>query len=185
MSKVSKKLPKIIETKRLFLRSPLPGDEREVRQAIIETFQDLNTWLIWAKKKPTLKEMKANIKKARKQFLARKDLRMHLYRKDTKEFVGVSGLHRIDWSVPKFEIAYWCRKKFQGQGYILEAAKAITNFAFKSLKARRVEIRVDEKNIKSKKIPLKLGFHFEGKVINHSRNPQGKLRNILIFAKTK
>ncbi|MFH1855900.1 MAG: GNAT family N-acetyltransferase [Candidatus Omnitrophota bacterium] len=180
-----KNFPGKIESERLIIRSPLQGDGKEVLQALTETFKDLHAWFIWATEIPSLEEMEANIFQARAKFMACEDLRMHLYRKDTGEFVGVSGLHRIDWDVPKFEIAYWCRKKFQNQGYMTEAVKTITAFSFHTFKANRVEIRSDEKNTISRKIPEKLGFALEGKMINHSRDPHGQLRNLVVYAKTK
>jgi hypothetical protein len=41
------------------------------------------------------------------RFLERTELRMHFYLKGIETLVGSSGLHRIDWGVPKFEIGYW------------------------------------------------------------------------------
>lgn len=49
-----------------------------------------------------------------------------------------------------------------GNGYMTEAVQGITNFAFTELKARRVEIRCDTLNYKSKAIPERLGFQLEG-----------------------
>ena len=48
-----------------------------------------------------------SLRQAIANFITRKDLRFHLYMKETGEFIGSSGLHRIDWSIPKFEIGYW------------------------------------------------------------------------------
>jgi RimJ/RimL family protein N-acetyltransferase len=180
-----KKLNFPITTSRLLIRPPLVSDAPEVRKAIIETYPDLKCWLRWVQKKPTLLEVKKNLKKASSDFKAGKDLRMHIFDKNTKEFIGVSGLHRIDWNVPRFEIAYWCRKKCQKKGYITEAVKALTSLAFKKLGAKRVEILIDTKNLKSNSIPKRLKFELEGLVKNHSRNPQGKLRHLLIYSKTK
>ncbi len=97
--------------------------------------------------------------------------------------VGSSGLHRINWDIPKFEIGYWCRKRFQGQGYITESTAAITKFAFETLGAKRVEIRCDPKNIRSRRIPERLGFELEGILRNDQLSPSGELRDTMIFAK--
>ena len=86
-----------------------------------------------------------SLRKAIAQFITREDLRFHLFSKETGEFVGSSGLHRIDWSIPKFEIGYWLSTEFEGNGYMTEAVQRIEQFAFEQLGARRVEIRCDEK----------------------------------------
>ena len=72
--------------------------------------------------------------------------------------VGSSGLQGIDWEVPKFEIGYWCRTSFTGRGYITEAVRGITAFAFEALGARRVEIRCDSRNHPSVRVAQRAGF---------------------------
>ncbi|MDQ1003227.1 RimJ/RimL family protein N-acetyltransferase [Neobacillus niacini] len=61
----------------------------------------------WAHKTQTAEDMEANMRDAHAKFLTREDLRLHLYKKDTGEFIGSSGLHRIKWDIPRFEIGYW------------------------------------------------------------------------------
>jgi RimJ/RimL family protein N-acetyltransferase len=180
-----KKVDFPIETKRLLIRPVSLSDASLVHKAILETYNDLKRWLSWIKKKPTLNEIKKNLKKARSDYKKLKDIRLNIFDKETKDFIGVSGLHRIDWSVPKFEIAYWCRKKYQKKGYITEAVKTISQLALNKLKARRVEILIDEKNKKSDSIPKRLKFKREGTLRNHSRNPRGQLRNLIIYSKIK
>ncbi len=66
-----------------------------------------------------------------------------------------------------------------------EAIQGITDFAFRELQAQRVEIRCDEKNIKSRAIPKRLGFNLEGILINDDLSLDTKeLRNTCIYAKT-
>ena len=75
---------------------------------------------------------------AQARFAGREDLMLLLLLRGTRTFVGNSGLHRIDWEVPKFEIGYWCRTRFTGQGYVTEAVRGISAFAFDTLGARRL-----------------------------------------------
>jgi RimJ/RimL family protein N-acetyltransferase len=100
--------------------------------------------------------------------------------------VGGSGLHRIDWSVPRFEIGYWVRTPFAGQGYISEAVRGITTFAFDTLGARRVEIHCDDRNTRSATVASRTGFALEGVLRNQRRNHlSGELRNTMIFAQVR
>ena len=108
-----------------------------------------------------------------------------LFLKGTDTLVGSSGLHRINWQVPKFEIGYWVRRRFQGKGYISEAVVGITQFAFDVLGARRVEIRVDDRNKRSWRIPERLGFSLEAILQNDERDVDGNLRNTRIYARVK
>ena len=178
-------LPESFESDRLTIRAPRPGDGPEVNAAIRETFDDLKTWMPWAQQMPTLEESEIFVRRAQCQFLAREDLTLFLFLKGTDTLVGGSGLHRINWDIPKFEIGYWCRKRFQGRGYMTESTEAIVQFAFETLGAKRVEIRCDLKNVRSQRIPDRLGFKLEGTLRNDALSPSGELRDTLVFAKIK
>ena len=175
--------PESFESDRLTIRAPRPGDGAEMNAAVHETFDDLKVWMPWAQQMPTLEESESFARRAQYQFLAREDLALLLFLKGKDTMVGGSGLHRINWDIPKFEIGYWCRKRFQGQGYISESTEAITKFAFETLGAKRVEIRCDVKNVRSQHIPNRLGFKLEGTLRNDALSPSGELRDTLVFAK--
>jgi hypothetical protein len=93
--------PDAFETARLLIRPPLPGDGPELNAATLESLDRLRPWLPWAREAPTLEASEANARRARCAFLERSDLRLHLLLKGTDTLVGSSGLHRIDWSVPR------------------------------------------------------------------------------------
>jgi RimJ/RimL family protein N-acetyltransferase len=174
--------PDAFETERLLIRSPLPGDGAELNAAVIESLDNLRPWMSWAKEAPTMEESEENVRQARTAFLARTDLRLHLYLKGTNTLVGSSGLHCPDWSVPRFDIGYWCRTRFQGQGYITEAVRGILCFAFETLGAQRIGLQCDAENERSRKVAERIGFHLEGEHRNDFVGPNGDLRNILVFS---
>jgi RimJ/RimL family protein N-acetyltransferase len=187
MELILREFPHSFESERLTIRCPLPGDGPELNTALLESWEELRPWMPFAAgPKPTVEESEANIRQAHLRFLAREDLRLHLYLKGTNTLVGSSGLHRINWEVPKFEIGYWVRARFAGQGYISEAVTAISDFAFETLGARRVEIRLDAQNERSEAIPRRLGFALEGRLRNEDRDHlTGELRDTLVFAKVR
>lgn len=154
--------PSQFHTERLVIRMPLPGDGKAVYQAMQASLTELKEWMPWAHRSQTEEDVEANMRDAHAKFLTREDLRLHIFNRETGEFIGSSGLHRINWTIPKVEIGYWVDTRFSGKGYITEAAEGITNFALSVLKAKRVEIRCDSKNIKSRAIPERLGFTLEG-----------------------
>jgi RimJ/RimL family protein N-acetyltransferase len=123
-----------------------------------------------------------NMRRARAAFLERSDLALLLFLKDTGTFVGGSGLHRIDWSAPKFEIGYWCRARLAGHGYVTEAVRGIAGFAFDTLGARRVEIRCDSLNRRSARVAERAGFRLEGELRNAEIDADGEPRNTLVFS---
>lgn len=178
--------PSEFHTERLTIRMPQHGDGKAVFHAIEASINELKPWLPFAQREQTEEEVEISIRKSHNEFLQREDLRLLVFLKETGEFVASSGLHRIDWAVPKFEIGYWIDSRFSGKGYMIEAVEGITNFAFTELKANRVEIRCDSKNMKSRAIPEKLGFKLEGILECESVSVDGsKLKDTCVFAKVR
>ncbi len=177
-------LPAQLLTPRLSLAPPAPGDGVMVNRAIVESFAELHEWMPWAATQPSVIESERFVRDAAGRYLRRDDLPLFMRLRDTGEFIGASGMHRIDWSVPRFEIGYWCRTSRAGHGYVSEAVSAIVRFAFETLHAARVEIRNDVANSRSFRIAERLGFKLEGILRRDSRTPSGELRDTRVYAMT-
>ncbi|MCA0985892.1 GNAT family N-acetyltransferase [Guptibacillus algicola] len=176
--------PHEIYTERLYIRCPLPGDGLVVHESIQASRPELKQWMPFAKNEQSKDEVEENIREAHTSFLKREDLRLHIFHRETGVFIGSSGLHKIDWDVRKFEIGYWIDSRYSGFGYITEAVKAITQFAFKELHAKRVEIRCDSKNDKSMRVIERLDFPLEGVLRNEDVSIDGtELRDTCVYAK--
>lgn len=182
MKPILKDFPESFETGRLLIRSPLPGDGAELFAAVRDSRKELEPWMPWVNHHRTPGDSEESARRARVGFLERSELRMHLFLKDTNTFVGSSGLHRIDWEVPRFEIGYWLRTSFTGRGYMTEAVRGVAAFAFDELEAKRVEIKCDPKNTKSVRVAERCGFRLEGELRNSEKSPSGELRNTLVFS---
>ncbi|WP_163102970.1 GNAT family N-acetyltransferase [Peribacillus alkalitolerans] len=178
--------PTEFTTERLLIRMPKSGDGKVVYDAIVASLTELKPWMPFAHKDQSPEDVEANIREAHLNFLKREDLRLLVFLKETGEFIASSGLHRIDWSIPKFEIGYWIDSRYSGQGYMTEAVEGIMDFAFSELKARRIEIRMDTENHKSRAIPERLGFTLEGILRNNGVSVDSeKLTDTCIYAKVK
>jgi RimJ/RimL family protein N-acetyltransferase len=176
--------PEEFYTERLSIRKPMPGDGKAVYEAMQASLNELKLWMPWANKNQTEEDVEGSIRDAHAKFLTRVDLRLHIFHKETGEFIGSSGLHRINWDVPKFEIGYWIDTRSCGKGYMTEAAKGITDFAFNELNAKRVEIRCDSENVRSRAIPEKLKYTLEGILKNDDISVDGtELRDTCVYAK--
>jgi RimJ/RimL family protein N-acetyltransferase len=162
MQEVLLDFPESFDTERLTIRCPRPGDGPEFNAATLESWDRLQPWFVWAMEPPTVEENEIRLRQARAKFMTREDLWLLLFLKGTKTLIGSSGLHSIDWSVPKFEIGYWVRTGYEGQGYITEAVEAIADFAFETLGARRIKIRCNIDNLRSAAVARRAGFDFEG-----------------------
>lgn len=175
--------PYSFETERLTIRGPLPGDGPRVRAAVLESQAALKLWMPWAMEVDSEEAYEVRVREGRLRFLSREDLWMMLLLKDTDTIIGGSGLHRINWSVPRFEIGYWVRTPYEGQGYITEAVNGITRLAFETLRAERVEIRCDAHNERSAAVARRAGYDLEATLHADDRHHlSGELRDTLVFA---
>lgn len=176
--------PLELVTERLALRSCTPEDAAQLREAVAETFDDLRPWMPWADHVPTVEQARENCTQAAEDFRAQRDYRMHAFLKGSGRFVGSCGLHRIDWSVPKFEIGYWVRRSLMGQGYATEIARGLARYAMEELGAARVEIRMSDRNQRSWRAAERAGFTLEGILRNDLRHLDGTLRDTRVYAMT-
>jgi ribosomal-protein-serine acetyltransferase len=178
--------PYSFESERLVIRGPLPGDGPKVRQAVLESQTELRQWMPWAVEIPDEENYEVVIRQGQLRFLSREDLWMLLVLKENDLIVGGSGLHSINWDVPSFEIGYWVRTSYSGQGLITEAVEAITAFAFEVLGANRVQIRCDSLNERSAAVARRAGYELEAVIHNDERHHlTNALRNTLIFARVR
>jgi RimJ/RimL family protein N-acetyltransferase len=175
--------PDQFETGRLIIRPPRPGDGPAVNAAICESIEELRSWMPWAQEAPSVEATEEHFRRAFARFHTREDLPLSLWRKSDGLFVGGSGLHRIEWSVPCMEIGYWVRTGQQRQGYVTEAVNGITAFAFEHLGAQRVEIRCDARNTRSAAVAERAGYALEARLRHHRRDVHGALCDTLIYVK--
>ena len=182
-------VPERIETARLLLRPPRPGDGAMLCAAVGETLAELAPWMPWAQAAPTPQDSELQCRRMHARFVSREDLVYFMFERgaDGAEgaFVGGTGLHRIDWSVPRFEIGYWRRAGFEGRGLVAEAVRALARMAFDSLGARRVEIRMDPRNACSVRVAERAGFTFEGVLRQDSVDVKGAGRDTRVHARVR
>lgn len=181
---VLREVPPERRTQRLRLRSPRPGDGAQVHAAVVETLAHLRAWpasLPWALQEPSVEASEVYCRESAAAFLRREAL-VYLAFDDAGTLVASTSLHAIDWSVPKFELGFWCRASRQRQGLTAEAARELTRLAFEDLGARHVTALPDEANHASRAVCVAAGLALEG-VLRHERvSPDGGLRNTCVYA---
>jgi RimJ/RimL family protein N-acetyltransferase len=156
---------------------------------MVESIESLKAWMPWAQKVPTLDESELTCRQLAARFTQRTDLTLFMFERAADgavgRLVGGTGLHRMDWSVPRFEIGYWCRPSQQGQGLVTEAVCTLARFAFDVLRARRVELRMASTNTKSRAVAERCGFTLEGTLRQDSIGVDGQPRDTLVYARVR
>ena len=96
------------------------------------------------------------------------------------KLIGDMGIHFLEDDA-QVEIGYTLSPGYQGKGYALEAAKAVVDYLFVTLKKHRISASVDPENLKSINLLKKLGFRQEG-YFKKSLLIHGEWCDDLIFA---
>lgn len=177
-------LPEEIKTPRLVLRHLKPGDGPMLNEVVCQEIEHLRPWLPWARQAPTVEESEEHCRRSYARWILREDLGILVLERETGRLLGGSGLHRISWEVPRFEIGYWLRKDAEGRGLMTEAALALTHFAFLSFAAKRVEIRCEVENRRSAAIPERLGYRPEGVLRHQLIGTDGTPKDMAVYART-
>lgn len=169
---------------RVLVRPYRESDARDLQEAVAESRDHVRPWLPFADVHQSVEETHDWIIHCMSRWMLREDMTVGLWDIATNRFVGGSGLHPRNWDIPFFEIGYWVRRTAEGKGYVSEAVKLLTDYAFGALYARRVMIRCDERNIRSAAVAERLGFVREGRLRNSEITQDGQLRTMLVFSLT-
>lgn len=182
-------LPETIHSERLVLAAPRPGIGQALNAAVCESLDDLRPWMPWAQQAPSVEESEAIVRRQVARFMLREDLVYQIYARTPEggagRLLGGTGLHRLDWTVRRFEIGYWLRSSAQRQGLVREAVNALARMAFEQLRARRVEIRSDARNRRSRAVAEACGFTLEGVLRCDCLGVDGAPRDTCVYARVQ
>lgn len=102
--------------------------------------------------------------------------------KSTGEVVGSTRIQYIDYERQSCEIgATWFGTKAQRSFVNSDSKFLLLEFCFETLKMMRVQIRVDERNVRSHRAVERLGFTKEG-ILRKERKLHGVPRNLIVYS---
>lgn len=103
--------------------------------------------------------------------------------KTTGEIIGSTRLMEIFPADEKLEIGWtWLAQKFWATEVNFECKLLLLTFCFETLKARRVQLKTDETNIRSRTAIQKIGAKFEGILRRDKIKENGVSRNTAYFS---
>lgn len=82
--------------------------------------------------------------------------------KETGKVIGTISIWNIRWEEMITELGYGMIPSYQKRGYMQEALKRITDYAFLKMNLRVIEAYTEEKNIASRRLLEKLHFKETG-----------------------
>ena len=163
-------LPETIEGEQILIRPWRAGDGAALFTEVAACRDHLRRYLPWVHFHSLADDSEEFVRKASAQWITRENLMVGIWHRETGELLGGSGLHHPKWEVPSFELGYWLAERHEGNGYMTEAVRLLSDFATGHLGAKRLVIRCDVRNQRSANVAIRLGFSLDGIEKNWGRN---------------
>ena len=173
------KKPIRIETKRLVLRDFVPGDWVRVHEYGSDKL--VVRHLPWGPETPA--QIRQFIKFVR-SFARRQDRRqfeLAVVLKSENRLIGGCGIRLRNPEQREGDIGYVFNRRYWGEGYATEAAKAIIQFGFSKLKMHRIWATCDPPNKASARVLEKAGMKREG-LLRKNVFQKGAWRDSYLYA---
>lgn len=111
----------------------------------------------------TPEDLKAYVETAVDGYYQKTAIPFIVFDKETNAYAGCTRFGLINWKNKVLHIGWtWIGRQFQGTGLNKHMKFLMLQYAFETLKFDKVEFRVDERNLTSRKAVEKLGATLEG-----------------------
>ena len=117
-------------------------------------------FLPWVDCAKSVEDSRTYIRRSLERFAAGNGLSLGVW--VDNQLVGGVGFHHFDHVHRKTEIGYWLAGWMERQGIMTRCVARLLEYVFDEIKFNRVEIRCASGNLRSRKIPERLGFIREG-----------------------
>jgi ribosomal-protein-serine acetyltransferase len=161
---------------------PRRAEDAAEMHALVERHRvELREWLTWIDATRTLADVRRYAQFARAQFES--GIAFDYAIRASGTLVGSIGLHGLDWASRSGQIGYWLAPEMRGRGVVTRAVAALVTHALAELDVHRVEIHCVVENARSRAVPERLGFAFEG-ILAEAYLLHGQFRDIALYATT-
>ncbi len=142
------------------LRLPEESDAEPATALVRKNLDHLNRWMPWAVEDYSETHALQWISMARIDYA--KDGRFGAVICLRGEMIGGIGFHDLDLVHRHASIGYWIDKDHEGRGIVTKCCRVLLQHLFDTMKLHRVQINCNIENTRSRAIPERLGFKFEG-----------------------
>lgn len=78
------------------------------------------------------------------------------------KLVGIAGFNHFDYQHKWGAIGYWLCASYNGKGVMTKVVEKLLEYGFVETRLNKIEIRCADENNRSRAIPERLGFTYEG-----------------------
>jgi len=169
---------------RIILRPYRLPDAAAFQAAIEESREHLRPWEWFGDAFHTIEQTQDWIIRRQSAWLLRDSFTCGIWQRATGRLLGNIELAVKQGWLPWFTIAYWVRQSEAGKGYVSEAVRLLTDYAFDEWAAKRVELNIAAKNERSIALAERLGFQLDGRLRNVEMENDGELVDQLCYSLT-
>lgn len=145
----------------LELALPSESNIEKAFAVVMENYDHLHEWMPWVNESFSRESVGEYYRTTLQKFAAGGD-EIGLNIVFNGEIVGGIGFHAINRQDKSAEIGYWLAKRATGLGLVIRSVGKLLEYGFDELVLNRIVIKCVPENTKSRAIPEKLGFTFEG-----------------------
>ena len=142
------------------LRLPEERHAAELFRVVEANRHRLRDWLPWVPLTHSVDDILAFIRTSRREF--ERPERMNLLIFCDGHIAGSCGLRIDDRWHETAEIGYWISEEWMGKGIVTDCCRAVISYAFEDLNLSRIQILCAPGNERSRAIPKRLKFVYEG-----------------------
>lgn len=164
------------------LRLLLPCDADSYHGLIADNQDHLRPWFRWAEGPMSITETRAFISRSLLALADESGIHWSIWHKG--EMAGYVGTSRMSRSSKCATIAYLLDRRFEGKGLAHLAVHSLLTHLFDILDMNRVELRLDTRNTRSRKLAQRLGFSHEG-TSRQSEVSEGNLVDMEVYSLLK
>jgi ribosomal-protein-serine acetyltransferase len=169
---------------RVLLRRHRDSDAADLFAALAASHERLTPWLRSLAALHTVEATRDWLIRREARWLLREALSFAIRHGETRDYLGGIDLHSIAWERRFFALGYWLRDGAEGHGYMSEAVRLVTDYAFTALNANKVALRCDARNARSIAVAERLGFVREARLRGEAHTTDDTLADELCYALT-
>lgn len=155
------------------------GHAAELFAVVVNNRPHLSRFLPWVPHMTSEKDMENYLLNGERLRHEGLDSSFNIFQND--HIIGRIGLSYINKANKSANIGYWLAEKAQGKGVISNAVKKMLVLGFEQLELNRLEIKAATSNQRSKAIPEKLGFTFEG-ILREAEWVNGEPLDLMLYS---
>ncbi len=153
--------PERIDLAALSLRRATEADAERIAATVAANLRHLAPWMPWASRVAgTPDAQPVRLRETTAAWDAGREYEFLVLSVPDDELLGIFELHRRV-GPGAIELGYWLAEAAVGHGHATTAAKALTDVALALPDVDHVEIRCDAANMRSQRVPERLGYRLD------------------------